>query len=67
MFDGKRSTRNLIGETALDVATTDIAADVIRSQSKISLKFLAPRVVKRYAEEYNNPIPSCIREFVDLH
>ena len=45
------------GETAVDVAATDIAKGITKSNMKLSLKCLAARAVRRHEVEYQEIIP----------
>ena len=58
---------NLDGKTAIDTATTGVAEVIIRTQSKISLKCLASRAVKRHKVAYKDVIPAVLEEYVELH
>ena len=40
--------RNKNGKTAVDVAATDIACDIIKAHMKLGLKCLTARVVSKY-------------------
>ena len=58
---------NLDGKTAMDAATTGVAEVIIRTQSKICLKCLASRAIKRYKVAYKDVLPVFLEEYVELH
>ena len=58
---------NTLGQTALDVATTDEAQNAIKAQMKLRLKCLAARVVKRLKLIYQDIIPLSLQEFIEIH
>lgn len=58
---------NLDGKTAIDTATTGVAEIIIRTQSKINLKCIASRAVRRHNVPYKGVIPLFLEEYVDLH
>ncbi|KAH3830164.1 hypothetical protein DPMN_103403, partial [Dreissena polymorpha] len=58
---------NIRGKTALDVATTGVAEVIIRTNSSISLKCLAARVVRQCGIQYKGFIPQALEDFVQLH
>ncbi|XP_032793814.2 protein fem-1 homolog B [Daphnia magna] len=43
---------NLYGETPIDAATTGVAEIISRTRSKLSLKCIAAKAIKRYALNY---------------
>ena len=58
---------NKDSKTAIDVAATDIAKDVIKAHTKLSLKCLSARAVRRHKVEYRDIIPVSLQTIVELH
>ena len=58
---------NIDGNTAAEVASTDIAESIIKANMKLSLKCLSARTVRKHKIEYQGIIPESLHEFVELH
>lgn len=58
---------NSYGETPFETATTGVAEIILRTQSKLSLKCIAAKAVKRYAINYKGQVPYPLEGFIELH
>ena len=58
---------NIDGKTAADVAVTDTAKCVIKAHTKLSLKCISARIVKKHRIEYQGKIPESLHDFIKLH
>ncbi|KAI9561961.1 Fem-1-like protein B [Daphnia sinensis] len=58
---------NSYGETPFDAATTGVAEIILRTQSKLSLKCIAAKAIKRYALNYEGLVPTPLVSFIELH
>jgi len=58
---------NSQGQTPLDVATTGVAAIILKSQYKMSLKCLAANSVRRHNLTYQGQVPTCLENFIEIH
>ena len=55
------------GDTAVDVAATEVAESTIKAHMKLRLDCLAARTVMRHKVKYQDIIPVSLQEFVELH
>ena len=58
---------NLSGRTPFESATTGVAEIILRTQSKLSLKCLAARVVAKHRIPYSGCVPVDLEPFIELH
>ncbi|XP_043223014.1 protein fem-1 homolog B-like isoform X2 [Amphibalanus amphitrite] len=58
---------NVSGRTPFESATTGVAEIILRTQSKLSLKCLAARVVARHRIPYTGCVPRDLESFIELH
>ena len=55
------------GESVVDVATSDTAADIVKAHMQLRLDCLAARTVMRHKLKYEGTVPSSLLQFVKLH
>ncbi|KAJ8681326.1 hypothetical protein QAD02_017113 [Eretmocerus hayati] len=60
-------TVNSQGETPVDAAATGVAKIILRTQTKLSLKCMAAKVVKDYNLSYTGNVPRSLESFIELH
>ncbi|XP_043482021.1 protein fem-1 homolog B-like isoform X1 [Leptopilina heterotoma] len=60
-------TVNSQGKTPYDAATTGVAEIILRTQTKLSLKCMAAKVVKTYNLSYCGTVPQSLESFIELH
>ncbi|CAL7950832.1 unnamed protein product [Xylocopa violacea] len=60
-------TVNRYGETPYDAVTTGVAEMILRTQTKLSLKCMAAKVVKAYNLSYCGNVPRSLESFIELH
>ncbi|XP_012285319.1 protein fem-1 homolog B isoform X2 [Orussus abietinus] len=58
---------NSQGKTPYDAATTGVAEIILRTQTKLSLKCMAAKVVKTYNLSYVGTVPRSLESFIELH
>ncbi|GAB6032424.1 hypothetical protein CHUAL_011062 [Chamberlinius hualienensis] len=58
---------NRKGETPFDSATSGVAEIILRTQSKISLKCIAAKAVKKFNLSYQGSVPQSLENFIELH
>ena len=58
---------NLDGKMAADVAATDTAKSVIEAHTKLSLKCISARTIKKHSIEYQGKIPKSLHDFINIH
>lgn len=55
------------GQTAMDVAETDEARAVLSAKSRLELKCIAARAVRRFNLSYFGVVPKSVEKFISLH
>ncbi|XP_051154335.1 protein fem-1 homolog B-like [Leptopilina boulardi] len=60
-------TVNSQGKTPYESATTGVADIILRTQTKLSLKCMAAKVVKTYNLSYCGSVPQSLESFIELH
>ncbi|XP_017759150.1 PREDICTED: protein fem-1 homolog B [Eufriesea mexicana] len=60
-------TVNSEGKTPYDAVTTGVAEIILRSQTKLSLKCMAAKVVNTYNLSYCGNVPRSLESFIELH
>jgi len=58
---------NCFDETPFETATTGVAEIILRTQSKLSLKCIAAKAIKKYRLCYKGQVPSHLEAFIELH
>lgn len=58
---------NIDGKTAMDVAETDEARRVLSSKSRLELKCIAARAVRKFKLSYFGVVPKTVEKFISLH
>jgi len=58
---------NSLGQTPLDAATTGVAEIILKSQTKMSLKCLAAKSVRKYNLSYLGKVPRTLESFIQIH
>jgi len=58
---------NSYGETPFQAATTGVAEIILRTQTKLSLKCIAAKVIKQYSLPYKDQVPRPLESFIELH
>ncbi|CAB0035738.1 unnamed protein product [Trichogramma brassicae] len=58
---------NSQGKTPYEAATTGVAEIILRTQTKLSLKCIAAKVIKNHNLSYSGSVPSCLESFIELH
>ncbi|XP_023336354.1 protein fem-1 homolog B, partial [Eurytemora carolleeae] len=58
---------NSLGQTPLDAATSGVAEIILKSQTKMSLKCLAAKSVRKYNLTYQGQVPQCLESFIQIH
>ena len=58
---------NSDGKTAMDVAETDEARRVLSAKSRLELKCIAARAVRKFGLSYFGVVPKTVEKFISLH
>ena len=58
---------NSEGKTAMDIAETDEARRILSVKSRLELKCIAARAVKKYGLPYLGVVPKTVEKFISLH
>jgi len=58
---------NSYGETPFQAATTGVAEIILRTQTKLSLKCIAAKVIQQYSLPYKDQVPRPLESFIELH
>lgn len=60
-------TVNSKGQTPFEAAMTGVAEIILRTQSKLSLKCMAAKAVKKFNLSYQGQVPQTLEHFIELH
>uniref|UniRef100_T1JE69 Protein fem-1 homolog B n=1 Tax=Strigamia maritima TaxID=126957 RepID=T1JE69_STRMM len=60
-------TVNYKGQTPFEAATTGVAEIILRTQSKLSLKCIAAKAVRKFNVSYQGQVPQTLESFIELH
>lgn len=58
---------NSDGKTAMDVAGTDEARRILSAKSRLELKCIAARAVRKFGLSYFGVVPKTVEKFISLH
>ena len=58
---------NSEGKTAMDIAETDEARRILSVKSRLELKCIAARAVRKYGLPYLGVVPKTVEKFISLH
>ena len=58
---------NASGQTPLAAATTGVAEIILKSQTKMSLKCLAAKSIRKYNLTYQGQVPTALESFIQIH
>ena len=55
------------GKTAMDLAKTDEACNILWDKRKLELKCICARAVKRLGLSYSGVVPKIVEKFISMH
>lgn len=58
---------NTSGQTPLNAATTGVAEIILKSQTKMCLKCLAAKSIRKYNLTYQGQVPKALESFIEMH
>ena len=58
---------NKEGKTAMDIAETDEARRILSIKSRLKLKCIAARAVKKFGLSYRGEVPNSVEKFISIH
>jgi len=58
---------NSSGQTPLNAATTGVAEIILKSQTKMCLKCLAAKSIRKYNLTYQGQVPKALESFIQMH